>query len=272
MEYENTNLNILNNSPIGFFDSGIGGLSVYSIFRKKLPQENTMYFGDLKNMPYGSKTKEELIGFASKILEFFGQKGVKAVVIACNTSSAVAYETIKDRFDFPIYPIIQSCAKVISQRGYSRIGVFATPVTIKSGVYKKELQKYNENIVVCELACPNWTNYVESGNFERNEVINDIKNQIDEMKKFNPQKIILGCTHYPYLTGILTRFASKEIFIDPAEIFVDFIKSDLEKKDLINKNNKIGHEEFYVSACQHDFVKNSKLFYNVPQMPSEVIL
>ena len=272
MEDGNNNLNIINNSPIGFFDSGIGGLSVYSVFRKVLPNENTIYFGDLKNMPYGSKSKDELIGFATKILEFFKRNGVKAVVIACNTSSAVAYETIKDRFDFPVYPIIQSCAKVISQNNYKRLGVFATPVTIKSGAYKRELQKYNKNINVREIACKNWTSYVESGDFNREEVVADIKNHLDEMKEFNPEKIILGCTHYPYLMNVLGEFIPKEIFIDPAEIFVDFIKSDLEIKNLLNENNKMGHEEFFVSACKLDFVKNSKLFYNVPKTPTEIVL
>ena len=85
-----------NNSPIGFFDSGVGGLSVYARFREALPNENTIYYGDLKNLPYGNKTQEELIGFARKILDFFESKNVKAVIIACNTSSALAYEAIKN--------------------------------------------------------------------------------------------------------------------------------------------------------------------------------
>ena len=87
-------------SPVGFFDSGVGGLSVYARFRELLPYENTIYFGDLKNMPYGNKSKEQLIGFARNILNFFKERHVKAVVIACNTSSAVAYDTIKDEYDF----------------------------------------------------------------------------------------------------------------------------------------------------------------------------
>ena len=264
--------NILKSLPIGFFDSGIGGLSVYSVFKKVLPNENTIYFGDLKNMPYGSKTKEELIGFATKILEFFSQKCVKAVVIACNTSSAVVYESIKDKFDFPIYPIIQSCARVISEKKYMKVGVLATPVTIKSGVYKRELQKYNQKMDVKEIACPNWTSYVENGNLERADVVTDIKERLDVMKEFSPDKIILGCTHYPYLMGVLTKFIPASTFIDPSEIFVDFIKSDLKEKDLLNENLNKGHEEFYVSAKRHAFVKNSKLFYDVPKTPPEVVL
>ena len=135
---------IKNNCPIGFFDSGVGGLSVYSCFKKALPCENTLYYGDIAHLPYGNKTKEELVGYARGILDFYKTQDVKAVVIACNTSSAQAYDVIKDEYDFRIYPIIQSCAKVIANQNINRIGVFATVATVNSGVYAKELKKYKE--------------------------------------------------------------------------------------------------------------------------------
>ena len=250
-----------NNSPVGFFDSGVGGLSVYARFREVLPNENTIYFGDLKNLPYGNKTQDELIGFARKILDFFKAKNVKAVVIACNTSSALAYNVIKNEYDFKIYPIIQSCAKVISSYDYKRIGVFATEGTVNSGAYKREIVKYSKNILVNEIACPNWVSIVE-GMIKEGD--NDIKLHLDEMLKFNPDKIILGCTHYPYLLDKLAKFASKELFIDPAAIFVDFIQKDLLKND----SKDIGYEDFYVSAHPELFVENAKLFYNVTSIPS----
>ena len=142
-----------NDSPIGFFDSGVGGLSVYARFREQLPSENTIYYGDLKNLPYGNKTKEQLIGYTRNIMDFFKSKNVKAVVIACNTSSALAYETIKNEYDFKIYPIIQSSVKLISELGLNRIGVFATQGTVNSGAYSRELLKYNPNLQVLEIAC-----------------------------------------------------------------------------------------------------------------------
>lgn len=249
-----------NNSPVGFFDSGVGGLSVYARFRKNLPCENTIYYGDLKNLPYGNKSQEELIGFAREILDFFKSKGVKAVVIACNTSSALAYDYVKDDYDFKIYPIIQSCAKVISSFNVSKIGVFATIGTVHSGAYKREILKYNSNIAIKEIACPNWVSIVE-GHFEGGE--KDIKTHLDEMMEFNPDKIILGCTHYPYLLDKLTKYAPKDLFVDPAEIFVEYIKNDLIK----NKSTSTGTEEFYVSANPESFVKHSKLFYDVKQLP-----
>ena len=190
-------MDILQNSPIGFFDSGVGGLSVYSRFRDLLPNENTIYFGDLKNLPYGNKTQKELIGFAKDILDFFATKKVKAVVIACNTSSALAYEFIKNDYDFKIYPIIQSCAKIISNYKVERIGVFATVGTVNSKAYSREINKFNPKITVKEIACPNWVSIVEGVGSVDAEA--DIKNHMDEMLEFLPDKIVLGCTHYPYL-------------------------------------------------------------------------
>ena len=113
-----------NSNPIGFFDSGIGGLSVYSCFMDKLKTENTIYVGDLKNLPYGNKTKDELIHLARKILDFFKTQNVKAAVIACNTSSALAYEAIKNEYDFKIYPIVQIVSKAISDMNYSKVNSF----------------------------------------------------------------------------------------------------------------------------------------------------
>ena len=253
-----------NNSAIGFFDSGVGGLSVFSCFRKALPNENLIYFGDLKNLPYGNKTQPELIGFARSILNFFKTKNVKAVVIACNTSSALAYETVKKEYNFDIYPIIQSCAKVISSLDVKRIGVFATQGTVNSGAYKTEILKHNSNIQVKEIACPNWVNIVEGVSDINSD--EDVKLHIEEMLEFSPDKIVLGCTHYPYLLDTLSKYAPKEIFLDPAEIFVDYIKKDLDKKGLLNSEQG-ALEEFYVSASPEKFVENSKLFYEVQALP-----
>ena len=246
--------------PVGFFDSGVGGLSVYARFRNILPNENTIYYGDLKNLPYGNKSKEELIGFARTILNIFKSKNVKAVVIACNTSSALAYEEIKNDYDFKIFPIIQSCAQVISKMDLKRLGVFATVGTVNSGAYKKEINKYNNAIEIKEIACPNWVSIVE-GLYKDGDL--DIKAHLDEMLEFMPDKIVLGCTHYPYLLDKLSQYLPKEKFIDPAEIFVEYIKENLE----LNNSNQIGSEEFYVSAFPEIFVKNAKLFYDVKKMP-----
>lgn len=251
-------------SPIGFFDSGVGGLSVFSKFRKALPNENTLYFGDLKNLPYGNKSQDELIGFAKNIMDFFVSKDAKAVVIACNTSSALAYDAIKNYYKIKIYPIIQSCAEVIANQSISKIGVFATEGTVKSGAYSRELKKHNPNIEVYEVACPNWVSLVEG----KTQTFEDIEFHLNQMAEFSPGKIILGCTHYPFLMNYLTKFLPKEVFIDPAEIFVEYIKKDLTKLDLLNTSKDSVKEHFFVSAEPELFKENSKLFYDIKANPT----
>lgn len=256
------------NLPIGFFDSGVGGLSVYARFRKLLPNENTLYFGDLANMPYGNKTKEQLIGYARHILDFYKEKKVKAVAIACNTSSAQAYDIVKDEYDFKIYPIIQSCAKIIAFSEASRIGVFATEATVNSGVYTKELRKYNQSLDVCEIACPTWVPIVESSSYTDEASKFSVKIQLDKMLEFQPDKIILGCTHYPYLLSLLKNYAPASLFVDPAEIFVQYIKDDLENAGLINCDKTTGSEQIFVSANPKSFMEHSRIFYTVKNLPT----
>ena len=262
--------NINNTLPIGFFDSVVGGLSVLARFRELLQYENIIYFGDTIHLPYGNKTKEELIKYARNILDFMQNKGVKAVVIACNTSSAQAYETIKDIYPFPIYPIIQTCAKAIAVNNYKRIGVFATEATVKSGKYSEELKKYNSNIQVKELASKNWVGIVEGVGTNNDAERQQIKYELEEMLDFKPDKIILGCTHYPYLMDEFVKYAPKDIFIDPAEIFVKYVKHDLNTLNMLNSTNTKGAEYFYVSSNPEKFVENAKIFYNLNKLPTVI--
>ncbi len=256
-----------NNLPIGFFDSGVGGLSVLARFREVFPSENFLYFGDTAHLPYGNKSKVELVGYAKNILNFMQKKGVKAVVIACNTSSAQAYDVIKDSYPFKIYPIIQCCAKTVGEK-YNRVGVFATEATVKSGKYTEELTKANPKIKVKEMASKDWVGIVEGVGENIDEARKHIKYELNEMLEFKPEKIILGCTHYPYLMNEFVKYADESLFIDPAKIFVNYIKEDLEKRELINfSKNTTPQEQFYVSSSPEEFVKNAKIFYELKELP-----
>lgn len=254
---------------IGFFDSGVGGLTVFEKVKKILPNENYLYFGDLKNIPYGEKTKEELLLIADKIFRFFESKNVKAVVMACNTTSANTYEELKDKYNFKIYPIIQSCASVIAKMPIQKIGVFATDATIKSGVYGKELKKHKPNLEVFEMSCPPWVSIVENKTQNDPESINSVNYYLHKMLENKPDRIILGCTHYPYLLDILGEFAPKEIFIDPSEYFAEFIKKDLELNNLLSSSAQ-GSEKFFVSANPENFKLASSMFCQINDLPTLV--
>ncbi len=260
----------LNNSPIGFFDSGVGGVTVFEQVKKLLPDENYIYFGDTKNMPYGEKTETQLLEFADRIFKFLENQNAKAVIMACNTTSAVVYEKLKNNYDFEIYPIIQSVAKEIAKLPLKKIGVFATHATINTHCYKTEIQRYNPDMEVFEIACPGWVKIVENGEEQTNDAINAVMEKMDEMKKYNPEKIILGCTHYPYLLDILTQFAERESFINPSIEFAKIIKQDLKTKGLLNTTGGNSFEKFYVSKSPENFKKAASMFYQINEMPELV--
>lgn len=262
---------IMNEKPIAFFDSGVGGLTVFEKVKKLLPDENYIYFGDLKNIPYGEKSKKDLIKIADKIFKFLEQKDVKAVVMACNTTSANTYEALKDKYSFEIYPIIQCCASIIAQMPIKRIGVFATEATIKSEAYSNELKKHNPNLEIFEMSCPPWVGIVEEGRQNEPKSVACVESYLGKMLENHPDKIILGCTHYPFLMGTLEKCTPKGMFIDPSVYFAQYIKNDLGKKDLLNKTGK-GSEQFFVTAKPENFKSAASIFYPLKELPTLVKL
>lgn len=257
------------NRPIAFFDSGVGGLTVFAKVKKLLPNENYLYFGDTKNMPYGEKTEAQLIEFADKIFRFFETKNAKAVVMACNTTSAITYEKLKNNYNFKIYPIIQTvCSTLAKLDGINSLGVIATPATINSHAYSKGIAKYNKNMNVYELAAPNWVRIVEEHRIHQPQSIEQIKEILEIMEQNNPDKIVLACTHYPYLLDVLKKFMPEDKFIDPALYFAQNIKEDLEKNNLLGKEHT--YERFYVSSNPENFKIASELFYKLDKLPELV--
>ena len=204
-----------------------------------------------------------MIEFADNIFKFFVEREVKAIVMACNTTSATAYEALKNKYDVKVYPIAQSCANVFANMGISKLGVFATNVTINSHIYKKEIQKYNPKMEVFELACPEWVKIVETNSQKEKTSKDSVKKYFDLMMKNNPEKIVLGCTHYPYLKDILLEIAGEDIFIDPATYFAQYIKNDLAKAELLAVEGELGDEQVFVSANPNEFKKAAEMFYSV---------
>ena len=254
----------MNSCPIGVFDSGVGGLSVFSQLVKLLPEEDYIYFGDTLNLPYGNKSKEQLVEITDNIFNFFKQKNVKAVVMACNTTSAVTYDILKNKYDFKIYPIVQNVSKQIALQGHKKIGVFATNATINSHAYQKEIHKYNPHCQVFEQSCPTWVHIVEDRLQSDEKCIEQVKQDLEKMLVNNVDKIILGCTHYPYLLEILEKYEAADKFINPAKYFAEYIKTDLENSKLLNAKRSY-EPEFFVSANPKQFIEAAKLFYNVKE-------
>lgn len=242
---------------IGIFDSGIGGLSILKELECVMPDKHYIYFGDTKNLPYGTKSKEEIIAFTEDIIKFFLSIGVKDIVMACNTSSALAYDTLLKKFEgvVTIHPLIQTVAKDIAK--YSHIGVMATEGTVKSFKYTQEIIKNNRYAEVFEVECTGLVEIVENGLYEDIQSFELVKSKVDKLLEKNVEKIVLGCTHYPYLMPILERFADRDMFIDPASILCKHVKNLLSEPAVDNK------KEFFVSSYPERFIESAKVFYSV---------
>ncbi len=257
---------------IGIYDSGIGGTTVFSELRKLLPNENYIYFGDTKNLPYGTKTKEQLLQISSLIFDFFQKKNVKAVVMACNTTSSMVYDEMRGKYDYEIYPIIQTAARCIAPRYNGKIGVLATIATVASNKYKDEFLKNNPNLEVIQKACPDWVKIVESGDYYSEDNLQIIKNSLFPLVEQGCKNIVLGCTHYPYLTDVLNELTDNSIhFINPAKDFTEYIVQNLRQKNLVSSQKTL-EPVFYVSADAENFMRVSKTFYQLDKLPIVVNL
>jgi len=222
------------NAPIGVYDSGIGGLSVLNEIRKQLPHESVIYYGDTKHLPYGDKSPEDILAFNVNIFTALVKRGCKIVVSACNTSSAIALDTIAVLFsDLPIVSLIHpgaSSAYKASRNG--RIGVIATTRTVDSGAYAKALHKLDSELNVQQIACPEFVPLVESGNLDTPQALAIVKKYVNQFN--NIDTLIYGCTHYPALEPILNKiYPGKAVsFIDPAISTVAEAKTILKQKKL----------------------------------------
>lgn len=244
---------------IGVLDSGVGGLSVLSQLKSKMADNNFIYFGDTKNIPYGTKSGSEIFQYTKNILDFFLTKNVKNVVFACNTTSAVAYDELKKCFQgkLNIFPLIQSAAKsaIEGLHDTDTIAVFATKATINSNKYEIEIRKHNSNINVLSLDCTGFVEIVEQRLYNDKNSIELIKSKLDIVRENNAKRVILGCTHYPYLTSIFKEILDVEYF-DPALCLADIVKNSVENKGQ-------GEIKFFASKDPQEFILSAKTFFDV---------
>lgn len=243
--------------PICLFDSGIGGFTVLKKLLQKYPNETYLYFGDIANMPYGDRTKEEINKFAYKIITWFSKFNPKSVIMACNTSSSTLssdLEKLSSEFGFPIYGIIESVCNEVAKSDREKVTVWATKRTVDTHVYKNTINKLNSNINVEEIACPKLVPMIEDFKFPSDKKQGILEEYLAKTSK-DSDGLIWGCTHYPLIENELKKITEINT-IDPADALINEL--DLDKteqaKDIV-KNVTI-----YTSA-QKDKVKQfSKLF------------
>ncbi len=254
-----------NNSAIGVFDSGVGGLSVLKETLKILPNENYLYFGDTLRVPYGDKNLDELLICTKRILDFFKAKEVKAVLVACNTCSANTLELVKDDYPFEIIGLISPTANFVKTLNIKKLGLIATAATVKSNAYPKTMKAFG--VEVFQEACPRLVKFVENGETRSEAVKTALQEYLAPLTKEKIEKLILGCTHYPFLVPAMEEMGFKEeFFINPAICIAQETKKYLEMNGLLNPQSQ-GSCEFFVSASVQEFQRNAKLFFGEISLP-----
>lgn len=262
-------IDVKKSAPIGVFDSGVGGLTVAREIMRHLPNENIVYFGDTARVPYGSKSKDNIIRYSRQIIHFLKTKGVKAIVIACNTASALALDVVREESDIPIIGVVEPGARAaLSVTETKKIGVIGTEATVRSAMYEKIMEEIDPKVSVTAKACPLFVPLVEEG-FTKHRVTEEIiEYYLDSMKHSDIDALILGCTHYPLLRSKIREYVGEKItLVNPAYETAMDLKQILKEHDMENPDTEGDHGSysFYVSDAADKFKQfaNSILPYDI---------
>ena len=253
----------MQNLPIGIFDSGIGGLTVAHALKEKLPNEAIIYFGDTAHLPYGEKSDEAIGNFSKRITRFLISKDCKAIVIACNSASSVAFDLVKKQAkNIPVFNVIDPVANAVASNCSNfKIGVIGTKATIQSGVYTRKIKKICSSAIVASLATPLLVPMIEEGSINEEVSHKIISNYLSNRLLKDIDSLILACTHYPLILNEINAFYSGEVkLIDSATIVADSIKVELKNMQLLNLNNNPNYQ-FYISNYTKSFAKSAKFFF-----------
>ncbi len=256
-----------NNSPIGVFDSGVGGLTVAREIMRQMPSESIVYFGDTARVPYGSKSQNTVITYSKQIVKFLNTKHVKAIVVACNTATAFALETLQKESDIPVIGVIKPGAKAaLKATKNGRIGVIGTEGMIRTDIYTKYLSHINQNVQVFPKSCPLFVPLVEEGLLYDSVTVEIAERYFSELKGYDIDTLILGCTHYPLIRHTLQKVIGEKVsLVNPAYETAKSLKAVLSTKDLICDQDIPTHQ-FFVS----DGAEKFKAFANTI-LPCDVV-
>ena len=250
-------MNDITQAPIGVFDSGVGGLTVAREIMRNLPNKKIVYFGDTARVPYGSKSKETVLRYSRQIVRFLGTQEVKAIVIACNTASAMALDEIQKEIDIPIIGVVKPGAKVAAETTKNkRIGVIGTAATVSTHIYKELIEGMDPEIEVIEKACPLLCPLVEEGWLKDPVTDTVLTRYLSGLLEQGIDSLIMGCTHYPLLRSTINRLVGDSVnLVNPAYETALCLAELLKEHGIANQ----GHEEeefpyrFFVSDMAERF-------------------
>ncbi len=259
----------MNNDPIGIFDSGFGGLTVLKELQRVLPYEQMIYVGDTAHLPYGTKSRETITRYSLENCSFLASQGVKLIVIACNTATSMALNTLQAHFSIPLIgvidPVIESLVKPPKPTGEMRIGILGTQATVMSNVYQKKIHHHLPNSKLIAVPSPLLVNLVEEGFIDHPMTHLAIEEYLEPLLQAGVDTIILACTHFPLLKDLIEQAASSHVqVIDPALACAQAVKATLHKLDLLSTNRDASNPLFYVSDDPDKFQRLGSQFLKHP--------
>lgn len=249
-------------SPIGIFDSGLGGLTVAKEVFDRLPSESVVYFGDVGRYPYGPRSKEIIIQFSRQDVNLLLEQSVKLIVVACNTASALALEQLKEEYDIEMLGVIEPGARsAVETTRNGAVGVIGTRGTINSNSYAKAIERLDPRIKVFSMACPLFVPLVEEGYLDKEASRMIAEDYLAPFRTNGIDTLVLGCTHYPLLKPVIRSvLGDKVTLIDSATETASEVESYLKRTEKLITGTQVGRHKFYVSDIPDQFARTARHF------------
>ena len=251
------------NKSIGIFDSGIGGLTVANAIQKSLPNEHLIYFGDTAHLPYGDKSSDAIRFYSLKISKFLLDQNCKMIVIACNSASSAAYNTLLDFFEGKtlFVNVVDPLVEAVTDKGYDNIGVIATKATIRSNIYRDKIKHKMQKANVHSMPTPLLAPMIEEGFYKGNISHSVIDTYLGREEFKDIDALLLACTHYPLIKQeIQAYFEHKVDVLDSTDVVANAVSTLLTREDLLSPK-RTKRNEFYVSDYTQSFEDTAKVFY-----------
>ncbi len=244
-------------SPIGVFDSGVGGLGVLDTLAAALPEEDFVYFGDTIHMPYGDKTLDQVSGYVGRILDWlYTERQMKLLVMACNTASVVLLRQMTEIPPVPWVDTIQPICRWLAQEsGFQTVGLMATPATIRSNQYQRTLLELNPQMSMIPAVCEGLASLIEAGQMDSLETQSVLQHCIKPLQMTSPEAVILGCTHYPHARHLIARQLPGPALLDPAGFICRQVQTLLDERHLRASQAQSGTVEYFVSGDAEQFYR-----------------
>jgi glutamate racemase len=237
-------------SPIGVFDSGVGGISVLRAIREQMPEESVIYFGDQGHVPYGPRSMEQIQDFSEAITRFLLKRNAKIIVVACNTASAAALKYLREKFPDIQFVGMEPAVKPAAEHTQTgKVGILATPATFQGALYASVVEQFANGVELFQNTCPGLVQQIEQGNLKGRETRRILENALLPMLEKNIDTVVLGCTHYPFVIPLIQQIAGPNVrVIDPAPAVAKQTGRLLEARGMRNKSGSGGDIRFYTSG------------------------